>query len=95
MNKPDIFRPMYFRLNDWKQCFATWHTIAKQMPNHFQLILNTHPYTSGYYIEQLGNVINQLYDHVYIGNEVAELEKRVKAKTAKCEKAHTAPGLIL
>lgn len=64
---------MYFEFREWKECFASWHKLNDR---DYQLVISTHPYTSGYYIEFLGKKLTPT-DICYVGKEVGALEKRI------------------
>lgn len=67
---------MYYEFRQWKECFATWRRNLPLYGNAMQLVISTHQYTSGYYIEERGKELTQT-DICYVGKEVDKLEKRI------------------
>lgn len=79
-----------FAFKDWKEAFELWRVESKT--HKVQLVIATHWITSGYWIEDLGTYITET-DYLYKGDEVLELEKRLKEKLNGVENWNG--GLIL
>lgn len=73
-NKEEVF----FAFSEWEKLFKQWHDNYEKYKYKKQLVISTHEYTSGYWIEKLGKKINPAIEYVYKGGEVFELEKRVR-----------------
>ena len=85
---------IWFEFMDWKKCFQTWRSEEMIHGDNIQLVVSTHPYSSGYWIEKKGNKLSTK-DYCYIGKEVYDLEKRVIKGIALAEKEHSGVTLIL
>lgn len=73
-------RAQHFKLKDWQKafdCFDKWGA------DKVQLVLSTHPYTQGYWLEDRGVQVYDDLDFLYVGEEVYELRKRVEDALAK------------
>ena len=91
----DEIGQLYFEFKDWKDCLNSWRdNLELYGEKNMQLVISTHPITSGYYIETRGKELTK-GDHKYCGKKVFEQEKRVKAAIEKAKKNHTSPPLIL
>lgn len=93
MTPQEEITQMHFDFNDWELAFKTWHENLPIYGDEMQFVISEHFYTSGYWIEAKGKNITKT-DNVYLGDEVLELEKRVRAGIAK-EKTTGRNGLIL
>jgi hypothetical protein len=66
----------HFEFKDWKEAFQTYYKEVEKDPS-LQLILSTHPYSSGYWIEQ--GQLEDRYSYIYSGmREAKKLEQRIK-----------------
>jgi hypothetical protein len=86
-NKPaerDRVPQMKFEFHQWKEVFKTWRENLA-LGYDMQLVISTHPYTSGYWIEYRGSEVTP-GDHVYTGKRVDALEKRIIAEHKRAAK---------
>lgn len=84
---------MHFEFKDFEKCFSTWRKNLPIYGDSMQLVISTIPYTSGYWIEPLGTDV-QDGDVVYTGEQVDDLERRVKEEVAKAPLSNRSPRLI-
>lgn len=70
---------MYFELNEWEEAFQKWKELLPVYGDKMQLVISRLPYVSGYWIEPLGTELDPR-DICYIGDEVANLEERIRAE---------------
>lgn len=82
--------PRTFEFKEWKDCFETWCGDEPVSSEQMQLVISTHPYTSGYYIEAKGTELTK-GDLCYTGKEIYELERRVIAEIALAEREERSP----
>ena len=83
---------MAFEFKDWEKCFSTWRKNEAIYNDAMQLVISTHWASQGYWIEAKGKKINPRTDYVYVGQQVYELETRVKQALSI---NNFNPGLIL
>jgi hypothetical protein len=70
----------FFEFNQWREAFEYWHQ-QQQQHQDMQLVISTGTCTSGYWVERRGlELING--DHLYTGDGVLALEKRVTDEIA-------------
>lgn len=72
---------MYFAFRDWERAFATFYRMKRE-DETLRLVIDSHPYTSGYWIEKgrssTGTEIG-VYNTV---DEVKRLEQRLRRRRA-------------
>lgn len=84
--KSETITQMYFEFRHWKECFQKWKDIALvHGDENMQMVISTHPYTSGYYIEKFGTKLTDS-DICYTGKQVDKLEKRIIKEHHQAEK---------
>lgn len=85
---------MYFEFRHWKECFEAWHSAVPIYGDAIQLVVSTHHYTSGYYIEEKGKELTA-GDMCYTGKQVNAFEKRIIKEFEKAEKQKRGVRFIL
>lgn len=93
MTPQEEITQMHFDFNDWELAFKTWHENLPIYGDEMQFVIATHWASSGYWIEAKGRTITDT-DYLYMGDEVLELEKRVR-NTIEERKKTGKTGLIL
>lgn len=91
--QPEISQ-MFFEFNQYNEAFSAWHENLPIYEDKMQMVISTHEYTSGYWIEHAGKEYNPVTDYCYTGDEVIALEKRVR-KEIENRKITGKRGIIL
>lgn len=75
---------LHFELSDFEEAFEAYKENQLLYGDDVVLVLSTHPYTEGYWIEKKPDSA-QLpeTDKMYVGDDVFALENRVKEAIAK------------
>lgn len=89
------FINLHFEFSDWEKAFKAWKMLSKTYSETIQFVVCSHWASSGYWIEPIGADPGK-ESYIYTGNEVAELEKRVRAAIEQAAKKNSSyVGLIL
>ena len=82
----DNIDQLHFEFKDWKECFKSWKDNIKFYgEENMQLIISTHSFTSGYWIEARGKELTDS-DIIYVGKKVVDLENRFMKEIELAEK---------
>lgn len=72
------FQSQEFEFNQWEAAFACYFKMVEQFgAENVQFVMSSHPYTSGYWVEQAGCKVS-LDDTVFPHDKVAFLRDHVQ-----------------
>lgn len=74
-----------YEFNQWEIVFKLWRGFTPEEKKSHQIVISTHHYTSGYWVEPIGTDLTN-GDYKYVGKEVDELMKRVETEIETAEK---------
>ena len=70
----------HFEFKDFKLAFSTYENLIKEGYENLRLVISTHDYTSGYWVETTDKKLSNS-DFMYHGEEVFKLKERVMLAT--------------